>query len=86
MFFVTKICPFFPPPPTLSLKTWRNQYFLFFFFPPLYNGSFVFSESNTQASPNVLLFYVTTEVVVTCWPRMNKYIYLAAKPAYTFES
>lgn len=85
MFFVTKICPFFPPPPTLSLKTWRNQYFLVFS-PPLYNGSFVFSESNTQASPNVLLFYVTTEVVVTCWPRMNKYIYLAAKPAYTFES
>lgn len=52
----------------------------------LYNGSFVFSESNTRANPNVLLFYVTTEAVVTCWLLMNKYIYLAAKPAYTFES
>lgn len=53
---------------------------------PLYNGSFVFSEPNTKASSNVSLFYVTTEAVVTCWLLMKKYIYLASKPAYTFES
>lgn len=50
-----------------------------------HNGSFVFSEPKTKASSNVLLFYVTTEVAVTCWLLMNKYIYLASKPAHTVE-
>lgn len=67
---------------SLSIKTWKKHNFLVFF---PHNGSFVFSEPKTKASSNVLLFYVTTEVAVTCWLLMNKYIYLASKPAYTVE-
>lgn len=50
-----------------------------------HNGSFVFSKSKSKASSNVSLFYVTTEVAATSWLLMNKYIYLASKPAYTVE-
>lgn len=65
---------------SLSVKHVESRTFCFF-----HNGSFVFSEPKTKASSNVSLFYVTTEVAVTCWLLMNKYIYLASKPAYTVE-
>lgn len=90
--FLTKTCPFphflsfllsFPFPVSLSLGVKHEKSRTFCF---LHNGSFVFSEPKTKASSNVLLFYVTTEVAVTCWLLMNKYIYLASKPAYTVNN
>lgn len=87
-FFFTKTGPFplflsFPLFLTLSVffSVKHGESRTFFF----HNGSFVFSEPKMKASSNVLLFYVTTEVAVTCWLLMNKYIYLASKPAYTVE-
>lgn len=90
-FWLASFLLFFPtrPPPfsfsvflclSLSVKHVESRTFCFF-----HNGSFVFSEPKTKASSNVSLFYVTTEVAVTCWLLMNKYIYLASKPAYTVE-
>lgn len=86
-----KLAPFSPTsPPALFLCVYlshsqcKNGESQTFRFPP-HNGSFVFSEPKTEASSNVLLFYVTTEVAVTCWLLMNKYIYLASKPAHTVE-
>lgn len=86
-FFLPKLAPFlfFSPSlsfllsPSFSVKHGESRTFFF------HNGSFVFSEPKMKASSNVLLFYVTTEVAVTCWLLMNKYIYLASKPAYTVE-
>lgn len=66
---------------SLSVKHEEARTFCF-----LHNGSFVLSEPKTKAGSNVLLFYVTTEVAVTCWLLMNKYIYLASKPAYTVNN
>lgn len=70
------------PPLVLSHSVKHRESRTFCFF---HNGSFVFSEPKTKAGSNVLLFYITSEVAVTCWLLMNKYIYLASKPAYTVE-